>query len=71
MRPQWFLVESAGSGCETDTPEIPYDQMWDDDQYWIPLLLAKQPFVGRADFRQEGEVFHPKKWWFGLPCNSP
>jgi hypothetical protein len=71
MRPQWFSIEPAGSEGGTETPEIPYDQMWDDDRYWIPLLLAKQPFVGRADFKQDGDVFTPKKWWFGLSSNSP
>lgn len=24
--------------------EIPYDQMWDADRRWIPLLLEKRPF---------------------------
>lgn len=68
MRPQWFSIGGAGSGCDTD---IPYDQMWDDDRYWLPLLLAKQPFVGRADFKQQGDVFSPQKWWFGISSNPP
>jgi hypothetical protein len=69
MRPQWFSTDSAKLEC--DAPEIPYDHMWDDDRYWIPLLLAKQRFVGRADFKQEGEVYLPKKWWFGIPSDFP
>jgi len=28
MRPQWFKAN-----------DLPYDQMWTDDQYWIPLVL--------------------------------
>ncbi len=28
MRPQWFAFD-----------EIPYDEMWPDDQYWLPLFL--------------------------------
>ena len=71
MRPQWFSTEPVDSGSVTEAPEIPYHQMWDDDRYWMPLLLAKQPFMGRADFKQEGDVFIPKKWWFGILSNSP
>jgi hypothetical protein len=66
MRPQWFSIKPAGPDCNIDTPGIPYDQMWDDDRYWMPLLLAKEPFVGRADFKQEGDLYSPKKWWFGI-----
>ncbi|KAF7348438.1 7,8-dihydro-8-oxoguanine triphosphatase [Mycena venus] len=43
MRPKWF-----------DTTDIPFDQMWDEDRYWLPLLLSKQSFSGRADFEREG-----------------
>lgn len=25
---------------------IPYDRMWKDDAYWLPLLLARKPFTG-------------------------
>jgi 8-oxo-dGTP pyrophosphatase MutT (NUDIX family) len=28
MRPEWFLVSN-----------IPYDSMWSDDPYWLPLVL--------------------------------
>ncbi|KAF7326372.1 7,8-dihydro-8-oxoguanine triphosphatase [Mycena venus] len=50
MRPKWF-----------DTTDIPFDQMWDEDRYWLPLLLSKQSFSGRADFEREGEKYIPKK----------
>ena len=33
MRPQWFVFA-----------EIPYDTMWPDDRYWIPLFLAGKKF---------------------------
>ena len=33
----WFTPERL---------EIPYDEMWDDDRYWLPLLLAGQRFRG-------------------------
>ena len=59
MRPQWFSsredTESAG------LPPIPYDQMWPDDVFWLPMLLAKKPFIGRADFDKDGKM---SKWWF-------
>ena len=29
MAPAWFPIT-----------EIPYNRMWDDDQYWLPLVLA-------------------------------
>lgn len=32
-KPKWF-----------DTGEIPYDKMWKDDKYWIPLMLAGKNF---------------------------
>ena len=43
-----------GEPTETDeaiplwTPldAIPYERMWEDDQYWLPLMLEKQPFRG-------------------------
>ena len=33
MRPRWFNVD-----------EIPYDQMWPDDKYWLPLFLSGKSF---------------------------
>lgn len=29
-----------------DVGEIPFDEMWEDDQYWIPLLLEGRRFSG-------------------------
>lgn len=39
MRPQWF-----------DFDKIPYEQMWSDDIYWIPLLLQGKKFKGVFHF---------------------
>jgi 8-oxo-dGTP diphosphatase/2-hydroxy-dATP diphosphatase len=39
MKPQWFHVD-----------EIPLDEMWPDDRYWIPLFLADKKFKGRILF---------------------
>lgn len=35
MKPQWF-----------DTDKIPFEQMWSDDQYWLPLFLQGKKFKG-------------------------
>lgn len=34
----------------TPLEEIPFDAMWADDRYWIPLLLARRKFRGRFLF---------------------
>jgi 8-oxo-dGTP diphosphatase len=51
----------TGTPTETDeavpvwTPpnEIPYQRMWQDDCYWLPLLLADQTFIGNFIFEEE------------------
>lgn len=30
--------------------DIPFSQMWPDDEYWIPYLLANKPFKGKFLF---------------------
>ncbi len=35
MKPQWFNIN-----------EIPFDKMWPDDKYWMPLFLNKKKFTG-------------------------
>ncbi len=60
----------TGRPAETDealpiwTPvaAIPYDQMWADDRFWLPMLLRGEPFVGRFlfdDDRLLGHRFDP------------
>jgi 8-oxo-dGTP diphosphatase/2-hydroxy-dATP diphosphatase len=39
MAPEWFKIE-----------EIPFDQMWPDDKYWLPLLLEGKNFRGNFYF---------------------
>ena len=41
MKPEWFLEK-----------EIPFDQMWPDDKYWIPMFLAGKKFKGKFLFNQ-------------------
>lgn len=35
--------------------EIPYDEMWQDDRHWLPLLLRGNRFEGNFYFDQEGK----------------
>ncbi len=40
----------------TRVSEIPYNQMWRDDRYWLPLLLLGQKFRGVFYFDESGET---------------
>ena len=50
MKPEWFSVN-----------EIPYDQMWSDDKYWIPYLLENKKFEGRFLFDKPATTEHEGK----------
>ena len=45
MRPEWFNIE-----------DIPFDIMWPDDRYWMPLVLDDKKFEGRVVFGDKGEI---------------
>jgi len=45
MKPKWFKIN-----------EIPYDEMWDDDRIWFPLLLSNQQFSGHFLMNDRGLV---------------
>jgi len=45
MRPEWFEEES-----------LPFDQMWVDDQHWLPLLLQHKTFLGNFEMVDEEEI---------------
>ncbi len=41
-----------------DCDHIPYDRMWADDCYWIPLMLAGKPFKGFFVFDNDRMLDH-------------
>ena len=77
MRPEWFSLPSSSvlEAVEGNTPtqyhSIPFSQMWETDYIWLPLVIRKQKFVGRADFRMSGDRLVPYKWWYALAPNDP
>lgn len=56
----WVYRTDAFDGVPTETvearplwvpvDEIPYDQMWEDDRIWIPIMLRGEEFQGRWIF---------------------
>ena len=45
MRPQWFK-----------TTRIPFDQMWQDGQHWLPLVLNRQYVQAAFTFAADNET---------------
>ena len=45
MRPQWFEKEI-----------IPYDEMWDDDKYWMPHVLEGKKLKAKFFFDEQDKV---------------
>ncbi len=45
MAPKWFKVS-----------EIPYKSMWDDDKFWLPLVLQGKKITGSVTFDEYGLV---------------
>jgi 8-oxo-dGTP diphosphatase len=39
--PQWFRRE-----------EVPYDKMWEDDRYWLPIVLGGGRIYGKFEFQK-------------------
>ncbi len=50
MKPQWF-----------EKNEIPYSQMWSDDEHWLPLLLAGKKFKGTFLFDRPSDATYSAK----------
>lgn len=44
MSPRWYSFD-----------EIPYDEMWVDDKYWLPHLLANESFTAEFHFDEDGK----------------
>ncbi len=45
MKPQWF-----------DVTDIPYNEMWPDDRFWLPLFLEGKKFKGRFFFGENDTI---------------
>lgn len=45
MKPKWFHVN-----------KLPFDQMWPDDKYWLPLFLEGKIFEGKFLFNEANEI---------------
>lgn len=45
MKPQWFTIK-----------DIPYQSMWADDQYWLPLFLENKKFEGSFIFDNNDNI---------------
>ena len=45
MKPHWFKFA-----------DIPYDQMWVDDKYWVPKFLAGEKINGTFHFDSTGKI---------------
>lgn len=43
-RPEWFTIN-----------DMPYDQMWEDDRYWMPKMFEGKQIKARFQFDEEGE----------------
>ena len=49
MKPQWF-----------DIKNIPYDSMWPDDKFWLPLFLEGKNFRGKFLFDDYNKIIEHK-----------
>lgn len=49
-------LEESGEGALRWFPisEIPYDEMWEDDRHWLPLLLEGKRFEGEFFYDEDG-----------------
>jgi len=49
--PEWFTFD-----------QIPYDQMWEDDHYWLPGMLEGKKFSACFDFDDETMLSKQIEW---------
>jgi len=52
----------------TDVSKIPFEKMWDDDQYWLPQVIEGEVFNGRFQFDVEEIVW--QEVVFGEECRE-
>lgn len=45
MKPEWFHID-----------DIPFNDMWEDDRYWFPYFLRKQPFHAKFVFEDQSTI---------------
>jgi 8-oxo-dGTP diphosphatase/2-hydroxy-dATP diphosphatase len=45
MKPEWFNEEN-----------LPYDKMWVDDKYWMPIFLKGEKFKGHFIFNKDRKI---------------
>lgn len=48
MLPKWYKIE-----------EIPYDNMWEDDKFWLPVLISWEEFEFTFKFSEDWKL---KEW---------
>jgi len=49
MKPHWF-----------DVSEIPFNDMWPDDIYWMPMFLEDKKFKGKFIFGESDSIIESK-----------
>ncbi len=45
MRPRWYKLE-----------DIPYAEMWADDEFWLPQVLAGKKVYGEFSFNEQNQL---------------
>lgn len=51
MAPAWFPFT-----------EIPYEEMWADDPYWLPRALLGEKLLGKVSFNRDGKTIDDMAW---------
>ncbi|MCC7356300.1 MAG: 8-oxo-dGTP diphosphatase [Candidatus Doudnabacteria bacterium] len=49
MKPQWF-----------NFTDIPYEDMWPADRYWLPYVIEKKQFAGNVHFKDMNTILTQK-----------
>jgi len=68
------FLATAWTGVPQETEEMspfwascaapPFEQMWADDRYWLPIALSMTQFTARFSFAQDNETV--ATWWMQL-----